>query len=250
MIPKSEWQAANQQVMEEERRRLGAPPDDETIARYLRGELAAAEEDRVRAHLAANPELARPLAAPFPSDDPGPGEPGYVSEEELALRWKDLQSRMSASRASRGRVLRFWRASAALAASLAIVFGVLLWRAEAERRQPIGPWEEQLLLPDGHRGAGDTRYTALTAQGESVLLVGALVNQPHFPDYRVEIVDVSADPPRKLWASDSVSRRENDTFSILVPRSFLKRGQYRIVLYGADGARQEQLATYSFSVER
>ena len=244
MITKSEWQAINQSLMAEDRGRLGEPPTPEQMLRYMRGELSAEEETQVRERLLCHPELVRALMVSFPTEGAEPGDADYLSDEEFAKHWSSLQQRMR-----RPRVVPFWQAFGAVAAALAIVFGVLFWRAQSqlneERLRPRIAWDQQVLLPDGQRGPSETAAT-LTARGQSFLLVVPLVKST-FDDYKLEIVG-DGDSQRTLWSSPAMPRDDNEAFDILVPREFLKPGRTQIILYGVSGARQERLASYSLRV--
>lgn len=253
MIRKSDWKAIQQELLDAERRPVGEPPAAEELLAYTRGELSPLDEERVRRALICYPELANALTKPFPDDDAKPGEPGYVSDEEVNNRLADL--RRSISESESGNVLRFWRRAAlAIAAALLLAIGGLLaqgvWNARrlaAELAKPRVAAQEVLLLADGQRG-GPTAWPPLPDEGDSVLLVAPIINQPSFPTYRLEILDRTGDEPRTLWSSTALRRRSNDTFAILVPRAFLKPGKHQVVLYGIDGTREEQLATYSLTV--
>jgi hypothetical protein len=257
MIKKSDWQTVHDEMLEEERRRLGEPPTAEELFAYARGTMSAKDEERIQAFLVAYPELAAAMSEPFPDGEAAPGEPGYVSDEEIERRLDAFHARVAPrpEPLRGGRVVTFWKSLAAAAAVLAAASSGLFWQAhtkmarlESELARPKVAWEEQLLREDGRRGAPDTAQT-LPGNAEMHFLVGALVRPEHFSDYRVEILDLSSRPVRSLWSSREVQRRSNGTFGILVPGSFLKPGAYRIVLYGVDGSQEEEeLASYSIRV--
>lgn len=238
MITKSDWQAANEQLMAEQRRKLGEPPTAETLLAYTRGELGPEEEERVREHLACNPDLARALIEPFPSEGAAPGDDDYLSDAEFEKHWRAMRKDPKHSEP------RFWQFSAAFAAAVALVFGVLLWQASSRLRQPH-VWEEQILLPDGRRG-GESTLPVLTARGESVVLIASLIGPRDFDRYRIDIVDTASN--RTIWSTPAAPPRENDFFSIVVPRRFLEPGTYRIEVHGLEGSAEERLATYSLRV--
>lgn len=244
MNPNSNWRAVHEALAERSERMTAEPPTAEELLAYRRGELAPDEEARVRELLVAYPALARAIAQ-TPSD-PLSGDPDFIPEPEIDRRWGALQKRIRKNHREAGRVLQFFQISTAIAATLALAFGVLLWKARSELGQPRVAWEEQLLWPDGRRGLSDAMVT-LRAQGDSVLLVAPLLDPDNHPEYRLELRDVRSE--KTLWAS-AVQRRDNDTFAILVPRSFLRPGTYQIVLYGVDGGRPERLASYSLRVPR
>lgn len=249
MITKSDWRAVNQTMMAEARKRNSEPPTAEEMLAYSRGELSADEEARVRERLLSYPELVRTLTAQFPMEGAEPGHPDYLTDEEFARYWGALQKRMN-----RKGILQFPQSWTALAAALALVFGALFMHAEWKARrlarelsEPRVAADEQLLLPDGQRGGGDAS-AVLRAGGESSLLVVPLISQPQFELYQLELVDLNASVPRTLWSSDPLHRRDNDSFAVLVPRSFLKAGKYQIVMVGISGERRERLSTYSLRV--
>jgi len=238
MITKSELQAIHGRITSERRDRLGPPPTDEELFAFMRGELSPADEARVRELLIAYPELARAMAEPFPGEDEA-----ELSEIEMAVHWNALQKRIHGDATQRR--TRAWQwTSAALAAALVVAF-VGLVRFRQESLAPRVASDAQLLLPDGQRGAGDP-FPPLTAQGDSFVLMASLINPPPFPAYQLEIVDAGAS--NIVWTSAALQRPANDTFQIVVPRSFLAAGKYRIIVYGVNGARQERLASYSLRV--
>jgi hypothetical protein len=283
MIKKSDWQATYRDLIAEGRTRLGEPPAEEEILAYFRGELAEKEAARVRELLAYYPELARALQGPpLPeSYDGKPSDADFLSDEELARDWASLQARVlaseskvAASAASAGawleplpavgvaseifrrqrrpdQELRLWRLSTVAAALLAVVFGGLYslaqWtvqRMTQELREPRFNLEHRLLLPDGQRGSVQ-RAIPLSSEADYFLLTPALINQPQYPDYRLEIVDSSLTPPRPIWSGTGLRRRSDDTFAVWIPRSFLKPGKYKLVLYGIEGRRNDLLSTYT-----
>jgi len=245
MTTKLEWQAANRELMAEERRRLGDPPTAEEVLAFTRGELGPEENARIREKLVAYPELVRTMTAEFPTEGAAPGDSDYLSDDEFAKHWASLKKRMPD--AGGARVLQFWPAFGSIAAALAVVFGTLFWQARSELTKPRIPLDQQVLLPDDQRGAGAVG-TVLAAQGETFLLIVPMINEPEFNNYRLEIVDVLANPPRRRWSSEPMPRRANDSFPILVSRKFLTPGKYQVVLYGVSGARQEQLSGYTLRV--
>ena len=241
MNTKSDWTAVHEQMLEEQRRRLGPPPTVEELEAYSRGELSPGEEDRVRALLVCYPDLARTLISydDVEADD-------SLTPEQLAADWKSLQKRLPAADRTNN-VLPFWRTTAAIAAALAVVFGGLLWRARSELSQPRLATEEYVLRSDGARGPGDDAVV-VSARGELVLFSGVLRPQTDFKQYRLDLVSADGN---KLWSSAVQPWREDGYFSLLIPRSQLERGRrYQVVLNGVDGARQEVLEKYSIRIAR
>jgi hypothetical protein len=224
MIRKPDLQSVVEEMNEEDRRRLGHPPAFEEVLAYTRGELSSEDEQRVRELLVCYPELARTLTEPFAGQE----------EEEG------------------GRILRFRHVWTAIAAALAIVFAGLYWQADSKARRlshelavPHVVSSEQLLLPDGRRGRETA--TTISTEGDSYLLVVTLINEARYPRYRLEIADGNA---RSIWSQAGLVPRDNDTFAIIVPRSFLPPGGYQVVLYGSGNKGQEQVATFSVRVPK
>jgi hypothetical protein len=240
MTTKSEWQAANQAQMADDRRRAGEPPTAEEVFAYLRGELPAEEAARVRERLVCYPDLVRTLTGSFPAEGAQPGDEDYLSDREFATHWAALERRMK-----RGRVVDFWPVFGAIAASLAIVFAGLFWQARKELMTPH-VMDAVLLMPDGQRGSGET-VTTLTGHGESFPLIVSTSNQTSFEQFRLEIVDATK-PQQALWSSPVLARSKDDLLAIVVPRKYLKPGKVQVLLYGVSGARQEPLASYTLRV--
>jgi hypothetical protein len=276
MITKKDLQNAEDVLAELDRRSHGEPPTAEQMLAYSRGELAPAEEARVRALLVSYPELADTLTVPFPEDDAQPGELGHLSAAEVEQRWSAMKSRIGAGTAAgaipprvddaptpaavvtprqeMGRVLRFWRAAAALAAMLVLVLGGLLLQARKESQSlalqlsmPRMAGEAQLLYPEGRRGGAEVVPT-LTRDGDSYLLLASLREAPQYAEFRVEIVDAGSNPPRVRWSSTTVLRAGLDTFAVVIPHAFLPPGRYEMILYGVSGSRNEKLSSFAMRV--
>lgn len=238
MITRSDWQTVNEQRMAADRERLGGPPPTEEILAYLRGELSAEDEERMRERLVCHPELMRALAVPFPKEGAEPGDPDYVSDEEWPAHWASLQKRMKG-----GRVADFRRHGwTALAAVVALVFAGLYWQAESKSRRPQVAGEEVTLLSDVRRGpAGPPQPVVI--DGDAVVLAAVVTAPEEHDAYRIAIFDRNGS--RRLWQSEAVRPRSDRRVAIRVPRAFLASGDYRIVLYGLEGSREESLAMYS-----
>jgi hypothetical protein len=284
MIKKIDWQTAYHELIAEGRRKLGEPPTLEELEAYSRGDLAGADLARVRRLLVYYPELANALDTPFPlPGDLTPGSIESLSDEELARDWAALQEKISSPpmdglitppavepaiapppHLSTGKVLRrrepwsrslqVWRLSTVAAALVAVFLGGVLLRTQRELHealtQPRTDLEHRLLLPDGQRGGtAEQPAIPLPAETKYFLLIPALIDEPQFPDYRLQIVAVSETPDRiagneVIWSGTGLHRRTDDTFEILVPRAFLKPGRYQLRLEGFDPKGWTNLATY------
>jgi hypothetical protein len=242
MNTKPNFAAIHDQTSAGSREVVPAPAAEEVLA-YFEGRLSGPDESRVQQLLVAHPEMVRAALAPFPTDDAEPGNPDFLSQEELDRRWETLQRLVHGTHGTH--VLRFVSAFAAIAASIAIVFGVMLWQSQTNARRPRVILNEQVLLPDGQRGSSAEMPVSLTTESDSYLLVVPVLHAADFNDYRLEIV--SSASPRPMWRSTSVSRPPSDTLAIVVPRAFLPSGRYQVVLYGLSGGRDERLASYTVS---
>jgi hypothetical protein len=280
MIKKNDLDAAYRDLIAEGRQRLGEPPTAEEVAASLQGELPEKEAARVRELLVYYPELVSAHEAPilFPYEGK-PGDADYLSEEELARDWASLQARIHAEQEQQvaaspapaiqpaprppapekegwfgwiGEMfpLKPVAAGATLLAilfcGLSIHYRVELQRLGKELREPRFNLEHRLLLPDGKRGgAAEQPPIPLTSEAEFFLLIPALINHPPYPAYRLEILDLSVEPPRTIWEGNGLRRRSDDTFEIWVPRAFLKPGNYRLDVYGVEASAEKLLETYT-----
>ncbi|MBV9494120.1 MAG: hypothetical protein JOZ54_07735 [Acidobacteria bacterium] len=240
------WQIIRNELLEMQDEPLTLPATEEFFA-YAEGKLPPADEERVRRALVAYPELAMALATPFPEDDAKPGAVDYLSPEELDLRWRELHDRIDDS-AQTANVLQFWRRSAmSIAAMLVAAFGGLIGETyflHLARTVPRVPATSILLMPEGSRGPA-VSMPETTTGGDSTLLVAPLVGGREFTGYRMELQDEEG---KTRWKSAPLQLRDDDSFSILLPRAFLRPGKYKVLLYGLDGAHEEQLATYPLRV--
>lgn len=248
---KSELQIIHERLVAERRRRVGPPPTDDELLAYVDGTLSAEDAARIRESLIAYPELARAIATPFPADDAHPGDTDYVSDEEIGRRWAELQTRLGHDPIPMQPPINTWRrASMALAAMLLVAVAGMIWQTVSLKQARSAPHvasDEQLLVPDGQRGASEVHAT-LTARGDWFFLLAPMINPPDFPAYRIDIIDIGSSTPRRLWSSPALRRPANDTFAIAVPRGFFKPGEYQVIAYGVNRSRQERLMSYSLHV--
>lgn len=259
MTNKSEWQEANRELIAEQRRKLGDPPTAEEMLAWSRGELSESEEERIRDLLVAYPELARMYSEPFP-EEPRPGDPDHVSEDEVRAGWNALQQRLPKrsdstlpvrDEAQRGRVVFMHYVPTAMAAMLALVFFGLFVRAEgraryhaAQGQQPRILGAPQELDPDGNRGP--SAPTMLRKDGDAYLLKPHLINQMVYPHYKIELRDAK---DASIWTNHTARPDEDDAFQIVVPHTFLREGEtYRLIIFGVDGETSKEVGTYDLSV--
>lgn len=243
MITKSDWQAVHEELTADDRRKLGEPATTEELLAYSRGELSTKDMERVRAWLVSNPEMARALTQPFPEDDARPGDPDYVSMEEIERRLAALKNEPAAPR-QEGRVLQFRPMWTALAAALAVVFGVLFVRSELElRRVTSQPQVTQNYTLQSEQGRGVYEPKPLTVKTEFVTLL-AMPPEAGADQYLVEITGLNGAAPLR-W--EGPATLNEGVLSVLVPGKYLKPGQYSVVVYG--GAEKERLDSYKLRIK-
>ena len=251
MSTKSDWQAVARQLRDEDRRRVGEePPTADEVLAYTRGELSPEEEASVRERLLCHPDLMRTLTAPFPAEGAKREDPDYLTDAEYEFHWAAMRRKMQKSAppvlaTAPGRMLHVWRFAAAIAAAIAVVLGASLWQANLKLAEPRIVSEQQVLFPDGRRGPGH-EPVALSAQGDSVLLVIPLIEQSEYERYRLELVDAAS--RKSAWKSEPLPLHDDETFTLLVSRRFLDPGTYEVVVSGITGATEEKVATYSLRV--
>lgn len=188
MITKTDWDAALDAWVEDERERLGGPPTHEEVVAYLRGELPPAEAARVRALLVYYPELT-PL----------------------------LTERMEKRR--RPRALQLYAVAATL------VIALLSTDAFLQRQRNVEPAalsSQHELSP--HLTRGNTGLAYELPAGEARYLLTIIpVETPGEGGHEVEIARES----RVLWRASGV-RPIDDAFVIDVPGRFLAPGTYTV----------------------
>jgi hypothetical protein len=229
MNKQTDWQAEQNE-----------PPTAEEMLAYSRGELTTEEAARVRERLQQYPELARAYTEPFPAAGAEPGDPHYVSDEEIDRRWASFNATAG------GGVIWFPRFVRAIAAALIVVLGGLLWqsqmkvrRLENELAQPRVLTTLTLSEDVAFRGRGPEKASV---PGKDLKLV-LLTNADHFDQYKAELRHAGSS--RTIWER-SVVRSEDDEVEITLLR--IEPGRYEIVLYGSTGPKTQRLGGYSFDV--
>jgi len=277
VIKRTDWEAADRELLAEGRQRLGDPPTDDELLAFSRGELKGEEASRIRELLCCYPALARAVAMPFP-EEIRPGDPDFLPDDVLEQDWAALEARLAAEPPvpapaptlvppAPPRRLRWldlsalfasalfrWRLSTLAALGLAGVLGLLVVQARTDMetltRQLAEPRlhpEHHLLLPDGARGAEETPM-ALPTDAESFLLTLAVADHPPYPEYHLRTVEVLGSAETETW-STSTPRPAGNVFEIWAPRAFLKSGApHRLELYGVRNGHRHLLATYTIQL--
>lgn len=238
MTNKSDWQAARDAMLADDRARLGEPPTAEKLLAYERGELPEKEAERIQQLLVAYPELARAFATAFPDEEV------ELPAEVIERQWNAFRG--AETRPENGRVLLFWRAAAGLAAAAAIAFAVMLWQTRSAMLRPHVIPEATILTPDGVRGIGTGPKYAVTPGSASVHLVVSLIGPTDYERYRLELIN--SDSQARIWTSAPLEATNSNSFDVEVPTRALPPGTYRITAYGLRGTAEELVATYTIAV--
>jgi hypothetical protein len=242
MISKSDWEAACDDLIAAGRERHEPPTLEEIEALFL-GTLPEAEAGRVRELLAYYPELVQAMTDPFPDDDDG-----VLTEAELAVDLAKIRTGLPTTPFIPP--VRHFPVRWAIAAGVVIVLSLgglaLLWRPRAD----APPRLAKILYADGERGGSTRGATAqpsidLTA-GTAYLLQPVFTPERAYREYRLELVDGGATPPRTIW-SRTVERQANGSYPMELSSGELEPGRYQLLLYGIDG-KAELLATYTLRV--
>lgn len=241
MMTRDDWDAAYQQQLAEGRSRV-APPTYEEFEALTAGRLSEADADRVRETLSYYPELVRLFTEPLSAN----GE-GVLSEEELSADLASVRERVRhlpplQSEPAEGRQSRVFALAAGVVIALALG-GVAVWRMTSRPR----PLLSQVLYPEGTRGGvpGVPSVTPVRlSKGNDYMLEPAFDSPRSYREYRVELLDLSATPPRRVWLRENVTPRADGTFPVRLETDDLDAGLYRLVLYGVDGTADD-LAEYT-----
>jgi hypothetical protein len=143
------------------------------------------------------------------------------------------------------------------AAAIAAVLLALL--ACHQREEPIVGLVPQVIDDDVYRHA-QRPTTTLAESGApyyALVLVTVTKNVLTGEDYRLEIVRSS--DSKVLWSGSGlkpdlggeirVRQGTNQGFLVLIPKSFLLEGEYRLELYGRSGTATTRVTTWNVAVE-
>ncbi|HEX7679557.1 MAG TPA: hypothetical protein VF713_15600 [Thermoanaerobaculia bacterium] len=237
----SDWNSVRASLIADDQAKLGEPPTVDELLAYERGELSKEQAERVQQLLVAYPDLARAYATPFPSDDE------TLPDDVIDRQWNAFRAGNRPVSRPSARVLPFWPGVAAIAATVAIVFGAMLWQTHTELLRPHVLPEAAILTPDGRRGLAE-QPSAITPTGDSVLLVVSLIGPTDYETYRLELV--RGDSHKRVWSSDPLRATSSDSFNVAIPSRALAAGTYHVTAYGLRGNAQEEVATYTIDVRR
>lgn len=239
MISKDDWQNAYPELLADGRKRVGPPPTADEVEALFRGDLPEAEAERVRELLAYYPELARVMTEPFPET-----AEGVLTDDELAEDLARIRGRVRAVPAAPV-VMHSRRISPrtlALVAGIVVAIGLgslALWRPASGPRA----MSAKVLYPDGRRSASTPTPMPLSTNTDYRLAL-VFSSTLRYPEYRLELLDLSTTPPRPVWSREGVQRQPDGTYPTTLSTTDLAPGRYRLALYGRDGD-SVLLATYT-----
>jgi hypothetical protein len=275
MIVKHELEKALREVIEEDTEPETAIPTTQQLLSYAEGSLPNDLEPFVRKYLLNHPDVTRVLYSELP--DRREAETLLrLAPEELEGSLKRLQAHIAAETriepmrqplgdvstsqlprrpfsiaaliASLPTFHQGWRIAAGLATVACFLLGGLLWRSESEvarlaRRamEPQTHIAHRLLLPDGQRGSGAQMAIPLPARHDPWLLEFALLHQPLYSNYRLDLFSGSA----RIWTTTGLVVGAGDSIELWMPDDFLKLGEYRFELFGLQEGKAARLATYT-----
>jgi hypothetical protein len=254
-------------------RQLDEHPSPETLAAYHEGELADAEAERLRDHLALCPDCAELLLdlGGF-ADLAPPAGVRDLTDGEVETAWRALRPRLDEGREapsasnlvrlpSPPSVARPSRAAAswrwALAASWLAVVGLSLWVVALHREiargagaaAPVADVAVAGLSPaggDSTRGREEPRQPVLSASRGLVLQLVA-AGLPDHAGYTVEIQEAGT-TGRVVWSGRAERDPMEKDFTVVLPPGFLRPGRYQVHLYGTEAGARRRMADFAFQV--
>lgn len=244
-------------------RDLGSHPEPDELAAYHDGELPPEREARVQDHLSACRECAGLLLDLEGLADPDFGAGSGVSEvtEKEAL-WQRLQEEIQPAphaapvvpirrpAISSPRSPRWLQALAATFLMAAV--GLSFWVASLRRTV------EELSRPQANAMVLDLYSGTSRAEGSpppvpsiprDARLFTVILNPAghrRYDSYRVEITRAGGG---EAWSGGGLQPNPFGSFSLILPRSALAPGDYRVRLFGRTAANEEPIEEYAFRVE-
>lgn len=245
MIHKEDWDDVYRKLIAAGQSRV-APPTFEEVEALSGGSLSEAEAERVREALSCHPELMRVFTEPFPAE-----AEGVLTEEEIASDLAKIRERVRRPAGAAPVVAPArWQPSRTFAIAAGVIIAIAIG-AIALRRWTTEPRVvvTQIVYPEGirggRRGVPAEAPVTLSNDVDYDLQLVYESRQAH-GEYRLELLDLSTDPPRRVWLREHVSRRPDNMVSIRLDTDDFEPGIYRFVLSG-DGD-SEPLAEYTIRI--
>jgi len=263
---RDDFVTALEAIMASKREELGEPPTPEELLAYRDGLLDAPARDLLEAKLAIYPEAARALAdlATFPHIEPGPETP-ELSDDDITLRWQSFRRRLEelpapAPLPAPVTVPRSlpWRSPGRLAAAavLLLVSGLMTGYLTGYRAgrgstpetapQPARNVQIAELEPLGEEGfRAPLAPVELPPVSDELLLILTLPSTEQLSGYAAEIHDREG---AQRWIVEDLRPTPEGTLRVSFRQGTLAPGDYRIGLFGGDGANRKRLASYALRV--
>jgi len=246
MSTTDKWEDVRRATLDEGRRRVGPPPEIETVEALFRGELADDEASRLRDVLAYYPELVRIVTA-----TDSPDSPRVLTDTDRAADLARIRHRLGIED-SRTVGARPRRAHVfAWAACLIIGVGIAGVAVMQRSRPAPRPAATKIIVADSERvsrGSSAVPEVILFSSTDYRLKPLYRPARP-YGEYRFQLVDRNGATPRTVWTRNGVQRQTDGAFPVELSTSTLEPGRYELVLYGAD-ATVDRLATYTLRVEK
>ena len=145
-----------------------------------------------------------------------------------------------------------WRGAIGVTVIFAILLAGVTVGARYVGRQSAEPdviSDSRVLYPDGRRGSEGAIGVDIPTHA-SVLLTFAALPEASFPDYRVDLMDLSVTPPKTIWTRRGVRVTGDGLFAITIPNAYLHEGVYELRLVGIDGTSSARIANYTIRAGR
>lgn len=244
---KTELKAVLEDVLTESRRDLAPHPAPEDLIAYRAGELPGPEQARVEEHLVACPHCLELLLDLGRLSDPGFTGGHGITAAGKAAAWQAVQAQLeplalktAPLEMSRRRPTRFLaspRPAWALAAALLVaVVGLTLRTWQLERsvedlsRPQLNAPVVDLFSASPLRGeAAADAVVELAPASRFFTLVLSPKGAPDYAAYRLEILDPAG---RTVWSAEGLEKDRHGSFTLILARSFLEPGEYRLRLHG------------------
>ncbi len=282
MSESAEFEAAFTSAVERAARELSGEreaavndhPEVEELVDFQEGRLTDDDAERVRQHLEACAECQEELQELASFDDP-PDAELLPSSEQTAADWERFQEQIareasSGDQAGQGEaeplsreptatptptVARPRPAARWLPMAASLIIGLIggLWIASRDTppvetsSSPQDPYAID-LVPDGEdlvRDAATLRDVAVPEGMDGLVARLNLGDQTPYDAYRAEIADATG---TIAWSRDGLRRQPAGEFLLLVDRTALPAGKYRLSVLGLEDSEETVLATYTFEL--
>jgi hypothetical protein len=241
---RAELKAVLEDFLAGARQDLAPHPAPEELLAYRAGELPAPEQARVEDHLVACPHCLELLLDLERLSDPGfVGEHGITAAEKAA-DWQAVQARLAPREVPRRRMAAPFFASPrpayALAAALLVaVVGLSLRTLQLQRSvedlgrpQVNAPVVDLFPASQLRGGEGEVAVVELAPASRFFTLILSPKGSSDYAGYRLEILDSGG---RAVWSAEGLEKDRHGSFTLILARSFLEPGDYRLRLYGLGG---------------